>query len=66
MATKIWPKLDDPTVASAEDRRKVASYTGTSLQEVSPEALAFVVEKSKHAGNQAFKKKHFEGKFAFH
>jgi len=51
----------DPTVIDHAERMKIENYTGMSLQESEPEAIQFVVERSKKAGNISFKEKRYKG-----
>lgn len=51
----------DPTVVDPTERAKIESYVGLSLQTVEPEAIKFVVDRSKQAGNTAFKEKRYQG-----
>lgn len=52
----------DLTVISPSQRAEVEAFSGISLRDADPEAIRFIVEKSKKAGNEAFKAKRYEGK----
>jgi hypothetical protein len=52
----------DPTVCSAVERAQIEHYYGVSMNDTAPEVLQFVVERSKQAGNQAFKHRNYAGK----
>ena len=49
----------DPTVVDGETRAAIEADAGLRLDDVSPELVAFVVDRSRKAGNVAFKNKEF-------
>ena len=51
----------DPTVADPVQKAQIQQYYGISLDHADKEALAFIVDRSRHAGNQAFKDKRYAG-----
>ena len=51
----------DPTVCSPAERKLIESHYGVSLSDAPSELLQFVVDRSKQAGNQAFKSKDYAG-----
>jgi stress-induced-phosphoprotein 1 len=51
----------DPTVCDAAEKAQIECYTGVSLRDAQPEALRFVIERSKQAGNEAFRQKNYKG-----
>jgi hypothetical protein len=52
----------DPTVASAEEKAVIERITGVTLKKIDTQALQLVVQRSKEAGNAAFKNKQYKGK----
>ena len=49
----------DPTVVDAKTKEAIERDAGIKLDQVNPELLAFVVDRSRKAGNEAFKKKDY-------
>ena len=52
---------DDPTVASLEQKLLIESQYSVSLRDTPPEVLRFLVDRSRQAGNDAFKRKDYKG-----
>ena len=51
----------DPTLADPVQKAQIQQYLGISLDHADRGAVAFVVEKSKQAGSQAFREKRYAG-----
>ena len=51
----------DPTVADPIQRALIEQQIGFSLRDADPAALRFVVDRSREAGNAAFRDKDFKG-----
>ncbi len=56
------PERHDPTVCNPTDQKLIEEYYGFSTKDTDPEALRFIVERCKEAGNAAFKQKDYKGK----
>eukprot|EP00887_Chlorella_sp_A99_P004798 scaffold4.g4798.t1 len=50
----------DPTVCDAATRAAIEASAGLSLSETPKELLAFIVDRSRQAGNEAFKRKSYK------
>lgn len=51
----------DPTVCDPEEMARIQAHYGVSLKDTPPEALRFIVDRSRQAGNAAFKDKNYRG-----
>jgi len=51
----------DPTVVTEAQLRDIERFHGISLRNTPPDAVQFIVDQSKSAGNQAFREGRFEG-----
>ncbi|GAB4824134.1 hypothetical protein N2152v2_011180 [Parachlorella kessleri] len=54
------PEHHDPTVCSPTEQKLIEEYYGFSTKDTDPEALRFIVERCKEAGNAAFKQKDYK------
>ncbi len=52
---------NDPTVCDPAELEKIEEHFGFRIKDASPEMLQFIVERSKQAGNSAFKQKNYKG-----
>lgn len=51
----------DPTVCAPAEKAGIEAYIGVSLKDADQEAIRFVVDRSKQAGNDAFRQKNYKG-----
>ena len=65
---KSWPYSKctqmtalDSTVVDPLQKAQIQQYLGISLEQADKGAVAFIVDRSRHAGNQAFKEKRYAG-----
>lgn len=53
--------VHDPTVVSACERLKIEENAGLKFDDVDKSELAFLVDRSKQAGNRLFREKKYTG-----
>jgi hypothetical protein len=66
-AVSPGPLLDtahDPTVCDPVDLARLQAHYGVNLEDFDPQMLRHLVDRSRHAGNEAFKDKSYKGEEA--
>jgi hypothetical protein len=53
--------VEDPTVCNPAELAQIQAHFGISLKDTNPEVIRHIVDRSKQAGNDAFRQRNYKG-----